>query len=252
LAFFHNDLRKGLDRLIEAEFIFRQIGQSEKSALSALACCLGFTTWVRTQLGDLVGALACAQEGSTYFHATGNIWADLDITLGDISYRLGDYEVAEKIFKKAILTMQEVNDPRLVDDCQRKLGDVYRAQGRFDQALSTFREALFGSIEKSNWYHVVWLQCCFAFTTIQQACELPSDEAAPFLLRAVRIFGALQPMMEETGGKILIEYQAEYDRSQEYLRQRLDPAALEAAWAEGRVMNRKQIVAYLQEFDIQS
>ena len=44
------------------------------------------------------------------------------------------------------------------------------------------------------------------------------------------------------------EYQAEYDRSREFLREQLEPAAFEAAWAQGRVMNRKQVVAYLHEY----
>ena len=243
------DLIKGLDMLNEAESIFRQAGEPGKIEL---ATCLHFQTWVRSQLGDLDGALACALENSAIAHELGSIWADIDeVGLGDVYYKLGEYDKAESIFKKAIQAQLELNDPRLIDHWHRKLGDLYRAQRKFEQANSSFQEALTWTIDMANWPHVVWLQCCFAFTAIRQACDLPSEEAAPLLLHAARIFGALQPVMDEIGEILPVEYQAEYDRDLAILRERLDPAAFEAAWAQGRAMNRKQVVAYLQEIDVQ-
>jgi hypothetical protein len=55
--------------------------------------------------------------------------------------------------------------------------------------------------------------------------------------------------MEETGEILPIEYRAEYDRDLAILRERLDPTSFETAWAQGRAMNRKQVVAYLMEAD---
>ena len=69
---------------------------------------------------------------------------------------------------------------------------------KFDQAIFTYRKSLIWTIDMADWGHVVWLQCCFAFTAIGQSRDLPPEEAAPLLLRAARLFGALQPVMEET------------------------------------------------------
>ncbi len=99
----------------------------------------------------------------------------------------------------------------------------------------------------ANWKHVVWLQCCFALTAIGQARDLQSEDAKPYLLRATFILGAIQPVMEETGAMLPIEYRAEYDRDMGILSERLEPAELEAAWTKGCSMNRKQVVAYLLE-----
>ena len=57
--------------------------------------------------------------------------------------------------------------------------------------------------------------------------------------------------MDETGEILPVEYQAEYERDIAILRERLDPAAFEAAWAQGQAMDRKQIVAYLLEDETQ-
>ena len=242
LALKTGDLQTGLEMLKQSEAMLRSIiGRPAKLDLST---CLVGLTWVSAQLGDLQAALAYAQESSDITHEMGSMRADIDQSLGDVHYWLGNYAASEKIFQKAILA-----DPES-EDFYRKLGDVYRAQRKYDQAISKYREALPWTIEFSHWHNVVWLQCCFAFTAVGQARDLAPkqpEEAAPLLLRATRIFGSLQPVMTETGEILPVEYQAEYDRDLEILRERLDPTDFEDAWAEGRAMNRKQVVAYLLE-----
>ena len=71
------------------------------------------------QQGNLVRALACAQECSDIRHEMGSVLADCEISLGDVHYWLGNYEQAEKIYHQAILV-----DPE-AEDYHRKLGDVY-------------------------------------------------------------------------------------------------------------------------------
>ena len=248
LAYQNGDYKIGLDKLCESEAIARGMGEPGKSPLSI---CLVFQTQLRTSLGDLDGALACLQEGSAYFNdiSPNAFSVDLDLNWGTIYYQIGNYEAAESHFKNAIAGQHEVNDPNQLDHSLRKLGDVYRAQRKIEQANSAFFEALQWTIETAQWPHVVLVQCCFAFTAIDQACGLPSEEARLHSLRAARILGTIQPVIAETNAVFPSEYKSEYDRALETLRERLDPADLEAAWAEGRAMNRKQVVAYLQNID---
>ncbi len=103
----------------------------------------------------------------------------------------------------------------------------------------------------TSFRHIVWLQHCFAFNALGQALELPVDVGLPLLLRAVKVFRSVQPYNEELGKGYLIEYQAEYERYMVILRERLDPATFDAAWAQGQAMDRKQIVAYLLEDETQ-
>ena len=213
-----------------------------------LICLLGHTAWVRAQLGDMDGALACAKESSAISHEMGSAWAGIDdIGLGDFYYNLGDYAAAESIFEKAVYAQLNLNDPRRVDLWLRKLGDAYRAQDKFSLANMAFHDALNWTRNMANWSHMVSLQCCFAFTTLGKANGLSIITAIPLLLHAVRILGAVQSVLKETGGIFPIEYRAEYDRALETLRERLDPVTFETAWAQGQAMDRKQIVAYLLE-----
>lgn len=242
LAFYNGDLQKGLYLLNEAEAILRPLGESGRWFLSS---CLGCATFIRAQLGDLQGAFACAQESAAYHDESGDMFAGAHINLGDISYHIGNYEVAEMIYEKAILIAHEFNNPGGLDHTLRKLGDVYRAQSKFEQANSTFREALIWTNDMADWTHVVMLQCCFAFTAIGQARDLPPEDAKPHLLRTALLLGAVAPVLRETDVIFPIEYQAENDQSLLILRERLDPPVLDAAWVEGRAMKMKQVIEYL-------
>ncbi len=138
LAIGAGDLQKGLAMLGEAEALLRTMAEKGKWPL---ATCLWNTSWVQIQLGDIKGALDCARECSIISHEIGSFWADInDVPLGDVLYKLGDYEKAESIFKRAILAQHELGDPWNLDHWLRKLGDVYRAQHKFGQANAAFKD----------------------------------------------------------------------------------------------------------------
>jgi non-specific serine/threonine protein kinase len=62
--------------------------------------------------------------------------------------------------------------------------------------------------------------------------------------RAARLFGAIESLLNITGGQLEPSVRAEYDRNLAVARVQLDEATFAAAWAEGRMFSLEQAMAY--------
>ena len=75
--------------------------------------------------------------------------------------------------------------------------------------------------------------------------KLAGEAAQP--QRAARLFGAAAALRERIGIPIPAVERADYDAAVAQARAQLDPAAFDAAWAEGLAMNWEQATAYALE-----
>ena len=66
-------------------------------------------------------------------------------------------------------------------------------------------------------------------------------------VRAARLLGAVEALLEATNDHVDPADRAEYDRDVAAARAQLDEATFAAAWAEGRAMTMEQAMAYALE-----
>ncbi len=227
---------------------FGQIGAISRDKL---AMCLYFQSWVWICLGDLDKAAACVQEREQILEEIGDIWNNKNVPTGDLAYKRGDYEHARIAFENEIelILSNEIQPGSNIADLSRKLGDAYRAQHKYRQALASYRISLEQSRAYPETWNMVWIACCFAFTEIDLANTLPSIESNFHYLCAARILGFGEAFKEKQDLITPVEYQPEYERGLCTLREQLNPASLEAAWAEGRAMTNKQAVVYMMQLE---
>ncbi len=240
-------LQECADMLTEAETVFRQIGAISRDKLAA---CLYFQSWVWICLGYLDKAAACIHEREQILEEIGDIWNNRYVPSGDLAYFRGDYEHARIAYENEIeLILSSEIQANTIANLSRKLGDVYRAQHKYGQALVSYREALRLIIDRGDFWNIAWLTFCFAFTEIDLAKHQHSIESKTHYLSAARILGFAEAFKEKQNKITPVEIQPVYERSLCTLREQLNPADLDSAWAEGRAMTNKQAVVYMMQLE---
>jgi hypothetical protein len=106
--------------------------------------------------------------------------------------------------------------------------------GDLDAALPQFRESLVLNAEVEDIQAVA--ACVAAFGAVALA---RGD-----LTRAARLYGASEALSQSIHTRLLVFDHEQFERNVTALREQLDAAALNAAWAEGRAMTLEQAVAY--------
>jgi hypothetical protein len=105
--------------------------------------------------------------------------------------------------------------------------EVRRARALFEEALSVFQ----GAHEQTN-----IAECLAGLAAVAVAEGQPE--------RGARLFSAADALLQAAGAMLDPADVAERERSLASIRAQSDQAALDAAWAAGRVMTLEQAVAY--------
>ena len=112
-----------------------------------------------------------------------------------------------------------------------------QAQGDLAGATALLEEGLSLSAEAEDDASVAYdLEGLAALALLQDHLE-----------RAARLFGAAEALLERVGGVPVYAYAPDrsgHDRTVAAVRARLDRAAFEAAWAQGRALGRERAVEY--------
>lgn len=117
---------------------YRSSGLSNSEAVAVFGL-----SRVAEHQGDFITALALAQESRNIARDRGQPWTEALgwRRIGMASIYLGRLNEAEAAFDEALRIAREISAGTTVDSTVAQLGDLYRMQGRYDEALRQIGEA---------------------------------------------------------------------------------------------------------------
>jgi predicted ATPase/DNA-binding XRE family transcriptional regulator len=219
--------------LEESLALFRGLGDEEGVAYALAAVGLVDLGQKRYERG-----LAVVEESIGRFLEVGERWAASPMLsfAAAASLSRGEIARARQLAERGLSLAREVGARDALYLTLQALATVARAEGDNERAARLFGEGLSLSAEVEDHSSLAYY--------LQGLAAVAASEGE--LARAARLWGAAETLLETTE---IISYAHAPDRSL-YQRQvaaaraRLDDAAWEAAWAEGRAMMPQQAVAY--------
>jgi predicted ATPase/DNA-binding CsgD family transcriptional regulator/Tfp pilus assembly protein PilF len=215
----------------ESLSIARQSGDTRATTAS-----LGSLGWVFMQAGDYSAAQFSYEESIRLLRELGDKW-QVGQALGNIGmvlYEKGEYLAAAGYLEQALEIMREFGDSRNSADAMQDLGRVVLAQGNYPRAQLMYEQSLTISRGLGNKRGIMMVLEAFASLAV----------ARGRFESAVRLFGAIEALLAETGGELEPHYRADFDRNLAAARAQLDEAAFQRAWAAGRAMSMDQAIEY--------
>ena len=96
----------------------------------------------RCRTAALTAALFCLVTGAASAEAQNSLWETYNDS-GKQAYEAGEYAKAQKLFESALKEAEGFgpNDPRLATSLNN-LAELYRAQGKYDQAEPLYKRSL--------------------------------------------------------------------------------------------------------------
>jgi predicted ATPase/DNA-binding CsgD family transcriptional regulator/Tfp pilus assembly protein PilF len=259
------------ERLEDGLVLFRHVGDRRGAAN-----CIRLLGWMRFEVGDWERAAALLEEGVALARESGSVRGTCN-ALSSLAYLeacRGDLERAKSLGEESLAIAREAGDATSASFASNYLaitamlgGDYERAQTLFEAALETTRitgnqkgqavslnnlglvalcrgdyaraaklssASLRLSVESLNHQVVTWSLDALAAGYGQQG-----DVG-----RAVRLWGAAEALRETSGTSQAHDDKRILEPFLEAARSRLDEAAFQAAWEEGRAMTEEQAVEY--------
>jgi tetratricopeptide (TPR) repeat protein len=135
-------------------------------------------------------------------------------------------------FERSIARFSEIGDLRLALAARSDYGHALRRGGRFDEALSIYRETIEGWVNFGNRGAVANQLENVAYIAIEQGG----------LARAAQLLGAAETIRETAGSSMAFDEVPEYRSFVERLRAGLQAPELGPAWTAGRAMSMAEAV----------
>ena len=154
--------------------------------------------------------------------------------LGDAAMSHKDYRGAKELIEESQAISRKLGDKGHVAMCLGVLGECSLHEGDLGEATSLFGEALTLLWELGDRYHAFFVLGGFAITASRQ------DRVE----RSARLFGAAEALLEESGISLTGADLANTRRNIAEARAKMDEAAWEEAFANGRSMSFADAVAY--------
>ncbi|MEO6458033.1 MAG: LuxR C-terminal-related transcriptional regulator [Chloroflexia bacterium] len=198
----------------------------------------GNLSFVLRLLGDPSGE-SLMEESLVQIRRAGDQWA-LAMQLNseaEIALLRRNYKLALTSAQEGLQAAEEVGDRWLIADSLRILGRVSFQERDYKKAAHYYTGSL----------RLAWTLGRTPSTALGLAAmaSFAADQEQP--VRAARLFGAAQTLLDARGAAFQPQDQQEIDRHIESARAELDSAAWEAAWAEGQDMQLEQLVQYALE-----
>jgi predicted ATPase/DNA-binding SARP family transcriptional activator/DNA-binding NarL/FixJ family response regulator len=265
------DLELARERLEDSLVLYRQVGERRGAAN-----CARLLGWIRFELGDWERAEALFEEALPLAQESGNI-RDTCNALSTLSYMAacrGDVKRAQALGEESLATAREAGDTTSVAFASQYLavtamlgGDYERAQTLFEATLEMTRitgnrkghaislnnlglvalcrgdharaaklssESLRLSEELLDHQVITWSLDALAAACGQQG----------YVAKAARLSGAAEALREASGFSQPPDDKRVLEPFLEVARSRLDEAAFQAAWEEGRAMTEEQAIGY--------
>ncbi|MBI3915159.1 MAG: tetratricopeptide repeat protein [Chloroflexi bacterium] len=225
-------------------------------------------------------ALNAFEESLSRFNSLGDeYWtAEVSLEITRIYFREGEFARARQEFEKRLPFLGETKNRRTVWSTLNGLGEIARAEGRYDLAKIYYRQGLEiarelgeknasaiasvtvgyvalhdGDLNSARSLFVEGLalarevdyQPLMAFALLGFAGLAAAEKQAR---RAVRLLAVVDPFLEAGDRRVVNPADAaEYKRHLAIAREQLDEAAFNVAWAEGKAMTLEQAIEYALE-----
>lgn len=144
--------------------------------------------------------------------------------LGDLARARGDYDEAGRLYTECLDLYRRMGDRDEIPSLLHNLGYVERARGNQGRAFALFREALGIQLETGNGAGIA--ECLEGIGAVLTETDRPEQGA--------RFLGAAEAQREQSRASLWPANQIEHERNITALLSAMQPAALRAAWAEGR------------------
>jgi predicted ATPase/DNA-binding SARP family transcriptional activator/DNA-binding CsgD family transcriptional regulator len=265
------DLELARERFEDGLVLYRQVGDRRGAAN-----CARFLGWIRFELGDWERAEALFEEALPLARESGSI-RDTCNALSTLAYMAacrGDMKRAQALGEESLAIAREAGDTTSVAYASQYLavtamlgGDYERAQTLFEATLELNRitgNRKGQAISLNNLGLVALCRGDYAQATKLSSESLRLSEESldrqviPWSLdalaaacgqqgsvgRAARLWGAAEALREASGFSQPPDDKRVLEPFLEAARSRLDEAAFQAAWEEGRAMTETQAVEY--------
>jgi predicted ATPase/class 3 adenylate cyclase len=275
------DLHRAEALLEESRALWVKLSVEGERGLAETLDLLGWV--VRSREGDNKLAQSLFQQGFELYQKHGDQWG-MSIAMADWAntvFMEGRHSEAEQLYRKSLAKFQELGDKWGVayvlgdwGEMARFLGDVERAGRFYEQSLEIRRELGYRRMVEITLFNLAWIRLRTgdyekARALFEESLELSREENFRFWLviylagfasvlavtgrleKAARLFGAFEALLESTGRIMDPADQKEFDDYVAVVRQRLDQAAFEQAWAQGRAMTSEEAIEFaLKETDV--
>ncbi len=217
--------------LREAVAVYKQLG--DRVGMAHALASLGNA---RYNMGDNVSARALYERSLGLFRELGDqagMGRALN-NLGTLTHQEGDYKGARLLYEESQALSRTLGDRYGITVRLVNLGQVAHQEGDYGLAAGFFSEALEVAMQLGDIGHIAGgLE---GLAGVAGATEQPQ--------RAARLFGAAEVLRDVVGTRFQAFDRIMYDLCVTAARTRLDAAAWEQAWAEGRTMSVDEAVAY--------
>jgi hypothetical protein len=147
---------------------------------------------------------------------------------------MGDIDAALRVLSEGADALRLTRSRHFAAVLDSELAHTLRLSGDLDGAASIYRRTILEWQDMGRQGAVANQLENFAFIAVEEE-KLPG---------AARLFGAAEALRERLDDKMLPEERQAYEASVASLRQKMDPAALQAAWQAGRELDLDSAVSY--------
>jgi predicted ATPase/DNA-binding SARP family transcriptional activator/DNA-binding CsgD family transcriptional regulator/Tfp pilus assembly protein PilF len=265
------DLELARERFEDGLLLYRQVGDRRGAAN-----CARFLGWIRFELGDWERAEALFEEALPLARESGSIRETCNAlsTLSYMAASRGDVKRAQALGEESLAIAREAGDTISVAYASNYLAVTAMLGGDYERALTLFEAALEmariagnrkgQAISLNNLGLVALCQADYARAaklsseSLRLSVELLDHQVIPWSLdalaavcgqqgsvgRAARLWGAAEALREASGFSQPPDDKRVLEPFLETARSRLEEAAFQAAWEEGRAMTEEQAIGY--------
>jgi tetratricopeptide (TPR) repeat protein len=237
LCYDTGEYRKGQTYSGEALAIYRELGDEVGSASALVSLSINALPFP----DECKDGIALCQEGLALFREAGHkpgIMRALAV-LGDLGRQDGDYDLAQKAYQEWLALSRKTGNKLGEAIALANLGTVAMYRGLPEQARALYAENLVLLPELGD----------KKFSAMHLAAMAGPVAAGGHPQAAARLLGASEALMGALGIIMPAADWSTLDRNVEAVREQLDEATFDAAWAEGRAMSLEQAVSYALEVE---
>jgi non-specific serine/threonine protein kinase len=232
ITFFQGHLLHARTLLEESATLGRAAGDS-----SVVGFSLGMNALAALELGDMTACGRIATEGRAAARASARPWMQ-GPALACLAYQAmheGDFERAGRLHEEALELSRRHGEKWGMGTSLSDLALLRVIQQRHAQARALCAEGLLLYNEMGDRLGIAW---CLGVLSGAEAAD-------GHLLRAARLRGAMEGLLESAGAPVQASYNRWIgDRSLEAMKARLGNSAFQAALAEGRTMSRSRAIEF--------